>query len=142
MKPIIIIPEGEMSADNIAALRENDVCVVEAKHPASVKFLDPIPAMEGRTAAEQAAVQLSRKILNGHGFDGNGYMTRGRACTMYCECLTKGTALDVQPTRAEQEREVFDDAKREEIRKLAREEARAERAAARMLKQEVANQKK
>ncbi len=64
MKPIIIIPEGAMSAESIKELRDNGICVVEAKDPACVKFLDPIPAAQGRTNVEDAAIQLSRKILN------------------------------------------------------------------------------
>jgi len=127
MKPIIILPEGEMSADNLKALRDNWLCVVECKNPASVKFLDPIPSAAERTKVEDAAIALSRKVLNPGFWTQDS--TRQNMAGHFVDILLKGTRLDPEPPRAEVERDIFDDAKADELRKIAREEARAERAA-------------
>lgn len=50
--------------------------------------------------------------------------------------MARGTPLDPQATeREDREQYIFDSAKAEEIRKLAREEAKEERAAAKAAKQ-------
>lgn len=125
MQPMIILPEGEMDADNIKLLRENGICVVVAKNPSAVKFVDPIPAVSNRTQIENAAIQLSRRLLRGDLFGDN----RRDFANLYMNCLVKGTSLDPEPTPQEQEKRIFDEAKRDEIQKIAREEARAEKAA-------------
>lgn len=71
MKPIIILPPGTMTDENIAMLRDNGLSVV-----------------------------------------------------------VNGTPLQPGPTKEEREQDVFDSAKLDELRRLAREEAKAERAAA------------
>lgn len=132
MKPIIILPVGAMDQEAIDTLRENGICVVEAKDPAAVTFLDPIPCISSRTEVENAAIQLSRKVL------GPGYWTnedtRKTIAGTFLDILVKGTALDPRPSRAEQERQIFDTAKADELRRLAREEAKAERIAAKAKK--------
>jgi hypothetical protein len=132
MKPIILLPEGAISAENIEALRQNGICVVEAKDPGAIKFLDPIPSAADRGKVEQAAIALSRKILN-KGFWSNS-QTRDEICRWYVEALVKGTPLDPEPTQAEKERQYFSSEKILELQRLAREEAREERAAARAAK--------
>jgi hypothetical protein len=52
MKPIVILPPGAMSKEDIDRLRNNNLCVVEAQEPGLVKFLDPIPAISSRTEIE------------------------------------------------------------------------------------------
>lgn len=133
MRPIVILPKGVMDAADIAKLEENGICVVEAQDPAVVRFLDPIPAMTGRTAIEDAAIQLSRKVLSRNFWsDGNaGDHTRAQMARAYVDILVRGTALDPNPTKAELERQVFDEAKRIELIRLAQEEAREDRRAAR-----------
>lgn len=116
-----------MSADDIALLRANDLCVVVSTSPAEVKFVDPLPAQSSRTQMEHAAIQLSRKLLTGQCWDEGTTRTFAK---MYVDILVKGTPLDSQPTQAEQEKQVFDVEKRDELRRLAREEAKAERAEA------------
>ena len=132
MKPIIILPPELMEREDIEILRENGICVVVAKDPAAIRFIDPIPSISSRTEIENAAIQLSRKVMS------RGYWTapdiRKEVVTTFVELLVKGSALDPNPTRAEKETEIFDQAKIEELRKLAREEAKAERIAAKVAK--------
>lgn len=124
MKPIIILQPDTMSPEDIKLLRDNDLCVVVAKNPALVKFIDPIPAQSCRTQIEDAAIKLSRKLLSGEVWDET---TRANISKMYVDILIRGTPLDRRGTAEEQEKLFFDEAKADEIRKLAREEAKAER---------------
>jgi len=136
MKPIIILTPDSMSAEDIKMLRDNELCVVVSKNPAAVKFVDPIPAMSSRTQIEQAAINLSRKVLHGRW----GHITADTTIgintfsRLFVECLIEGTPLDERGTRQEQEEQYFDQFKLDELRKLAREEAKAERAAAKAKK--------
>jgi len=136
MKPMIIIPPETMSPEDIGLLRENGICVVVSANPAAVKFVDPIPAMSSRTTIEDAAIKLSRKLLAGE-LVGGDY--RKNIATLYVDILSKGTPLDVNGTKEEQEARVFDSAKRDELVRLAREEAKLERAAAKVQKSNKAN---
>lgn len=116
-----------MSAEDIKTLRDNGICVVVATDPAKVKFVDPIPSVSSRTEIENAAIQLSRRLFRGDLFPPN----RKDFANLYIDCLIKGTPLDsnyVEP--AIREKAVFDTAKEDELKRLAREEAKAERAAA------------
>jgi hypothetical protein len=142
MKPILIIPKGEMEPEDIKRLNDNGICTVEAKNPGSVKFLDPIPAAAERSAVENAAIELSRKILNrGWWTSSTGHTDRSEVCRTYVELLLRGTRLDPEPTQAEREKAIFDTAKMDELRRLAREEAKAERAAAKEQAKQDAKQK-
>lgn len=135
MKPMIIIPPDLINAENIRLLRANGVCVVVAKDPAKVRFMDPILAMSARNEIDSAAIRLSRLLLNGQYKTSNGgYLSRADFTKLFVEILVKGTSLDARGTQEEYEQRMFDDAKREEIYKLAREEARAERKAKREAK--------
>lgn len=136
MKPIIVLPKGAMSTADITKLDNNGICVVEAENPATLKFLDPIPAMQSRTKIEEAAIQLSRRILHGQlpAFPSNKDFA-----AMYVEYLTKGTPLDSKPTQAEQERTIFNQEKADELRRLARIEAAEERKAIREQKKAEAD---
>jgi hypothetical protein len=136
MHPIIIIPPNTMSEADIKMLRDNELCVVVAKNPAAVKFLDPIPAAGQRTQIEAAAIKLSRILLNGQWANISNASQIGRSefARLYVELLTEGTALDRNGSREEQERRYFGEAKLDELRRLAREEAKAERAAAKKAK--------
>lgn len=115
-----------MSDANIKHLRDNGICVVIASDPAKVRFIDPIPSQSSRTEIENAAIQLSRRILNGQVFNDDGT----RICTKkFCELLLAGTPLRSGPSPEEYNKQVYDGAKHDELRKLAREEAKAEREA-------------
>ena len=140
MKPIIILPEGAMSAEAIKALNDNGICTVEAKNPAAVRFLDPIPSAAERTKIEDAAIQLSRKILNRNTFMKYGsseQLSHADICRLFTDAIVNGTKLDSLPTQAEIEKDFFDTAKASELRQLAREEAKAERAAAKASRQQA-----
>lgn len=132
MKPVIILPPDTMSAEDVECLRQNGLCVVTAKEPSLVKFMDPIPAVVGRTAVEDAAIRLSRKVLHPNTWSSDS--TRKDIATMYIDLLIQGTPLDPKPLKQEREQEIFDDAKRLELQRLAREEAKAEREAAKKVK--------
>jgi hypothetical protein len=126
MRPIIIVAPNLLDAENIKALRDNDICVVVAEDPSKVKFIDPIPAQSSRTKIEDAAIALSRKILK-HGTFDDG--SRRNFASMYVDLLINGTPLSQEPTQEEQEKQAYDYAKIDEIRKMAREDAKAEREA-------------
>lgn len=132
MKPLIIMPKGAMSSKDKEKLTKNNICVVEAETPSLVKFVDSVPEIASRTQIEQAAIQLSRKILQRSTWNNDD--TAKEMAKMYVDLLIKGTPLDSRPTQAEQEKQIFDEAKADELRRLAREEAKAERAAAKMAK--------
>lgn len=136
MKPMLILPPDNMSDADIAELRKNDICVVVAKDPAKVKFVDPIPAASSRTQIEQAAIKFSRKILHrqwGH-LTAEGSIGVNVISRLYLECLIAGTPLDTDGSREEQEQRYFDQRKLDELDRLAREEAKAERAKAKAAK--------
>lgn len=129
MKPLIIMPKGAMSSKDKEKLTKNNICVVEAETPSLVKFVDSVPEIASRTQIEQAAIQLSRKVLDKNTWGYNNSDTSKEMAKMYVDLLVKGTPLDPRPTQEEQEKEIFNQAKADELRRLAREEARAERAA-------------
>lgn len=133
MKPLIIMPKGTMSSKDKEKLTKNNICVVEAETPSLVKFVDSVPEIASRTQIEQAAIQLSRKILSKDtwGYDSD---TDKEMAKMYVDLLIKGTPLDPRPTQQEQEKQIFDQAKADELRRLAKEEAKAERDAAKASK--------
>lgn len=128
MKPIIIIPPKLMSAEDVKLLADNGLCVVTAKDPALVKFLDPIPAEAQGSKIEHAAIKLSRMILNGD-WNRSAYPSLGKKefAELYMEILMEGTPLDRRGTPEEQQQRVFNNAKHKETCRLAREEAKAER---------------
>lgn len=130
MKPVIILPPGQMNSTNMKMLRDNGFCVVVAKNPSAVQFIDPIPAVSNRTEIESAAIKLSRKVMN-PGFWGNSD-TRDVMCRTFMDILMNGTPLDPRGTKEEQERVIQERARQDELAKIAREEARAEREAKRL----------
>lgn len=134
MKPILLIPPNTIGDDDVKSLRDNGLCVVTVTDPGAVKFLDPIPSMAQRTKVENAAIALSRKILEPNFFIQSGsWVSRSRTdvISVFLDVLIKGSELDPSPSVAEIERQVFTQVKREEVSKIAREEAREEAAARR-----------
>lgn len=125
--PVIILPPDEMKPEDIERLRANGFCVVECTHPEKVKFLDPIPAVADRTQIENAAIQLSRRIMSKNYWTNED--TRRTVTATFFDILIKGTPLDPLPSQEEREQKIFNDEKEMEVRRLAREEAKAERAA-------------
>jgi len=137
MKPIMVLKKGTLAPDAIEALRANGLCVVESDDPGALKFLDPIPSMAQRTKIEDAAIQLSRKMLNrDFWITDNQWRSRDRSdvARLYVELLVKGTALGNEPTQQKRELEYFTREKLDEIQRLARAEAKADREAAKAAK--------
>ena len=129
IKPVLIVPVGTFQKGDMERLNDNFFCVVEAKDPAAVKFLDPIPSAAERTKIEEAAIILSRRLLSNNlrSFSGEIInLTRENICKLYVEILSEGTKLDQDIDKSER---IFSTEKRNELERLAREEARAERAA-------------
>ncbi len=128
MKPIIVIPPKLMSEADIKLLRDNDICVVESQDPAKLRFMDPIPSVSQRTQIDDAAIRLSRILLNGQWghYTQNTSLYRNDFTRMFVDLLVKGTSLDMHGTQQEQEQQFFSQEKLNEISKIAREEARAE----------------
>lgn len=127
---MIILPRGLMTEANVQALRKNDICVVEAKDPAKVRFVDPIPAASSRTTIEEACIKLSRCLLNWNLQGNKEYLSKGEVAGLYMHFLMKGTPLDQMGTIQEQEQRIIDDARHAELCKIGREEARARKLAA------------
>jgi hypothetical protein len=144
MRPIIIVPPGALSKEDIKLLRDNELCVVVAKDPSQIKFLDPIPCISSRSQIENAAIKLSRKILNGTALDNQTWNPDCRAifARMFVELLIQGTPLDRNGTIAEQEENYFNESKLDELDQLARQEARAEYKARKVAKEKAAAKKK
>lgn len=136
MKPLIVLPPDQMSAEDIAELRENGFCVVISKDPATFRFVDPIPAAGGRTDAENAAIQLSRRLLHGQWSEVSTLSNIGRPeiASLFVRILLKGTSLD-KITQEEREERIISEARAAELIEIGREEARAARAAKKKAKE-------
>lgn len=61
IRPVIILPPDEMSEDDIGKLNNNGFCVVVAKHPDQVRFMEP--PLQSYPAPERAALKLCRVIM-------------------------------------------------------------------------------
>jgi hypothetical protein len=136
VKPILILPPDSVSEADIARLNDNDLCVIVAKDPAAIKFLDPIPAAAGRDKIDEAAIQLSRKLLNKDElqFDEWGRVTYANVAELFVKLVTLGTSLTRLPTaddEAEAWEETFEqiykDSRADEMDKLGKQDAKAER---------------
>jgi len=90
MKPVIILPVGEMKRRDINLLVRNGICVVECKNPQHVRFVDPPPL--GYSAQEQAAIRLCRVLLNPA--TNTGYLYRKDIAAMLADAFITGTPLD------------------------------------------------
>lgn len=128
MKPMILLAPNQMTEPNIKQLRDNGICVAVAKDPSKIRFVDPIPAMSSRTQIENAAIKLSRLLLNGQ-WSGPSQMGAMDFAKLYVELLIEGTPLDKNGTIEEQEEGMITFARQVELQKIGREEARASRAA-------------
>lgn len=131
IKPMIILPPGNMDAENIGLLRQNGICVVVSEKPQEVKFVDAMAAVSSRTQIEQAAIKLSRYLVTVKSSDGtDGWsMTKKDITAHFVRLLIEGTPLDPQGTIEEREKKIYDATHEDEVRRIAREDARAERAA-------------
>jgi hypothetical protein len=117
-----------MSQANIKKLESNQLCIVIAKDPARIKFVDPIPAQSSRTEIENAAIKLSRMLLNNRQWASpGGTWDIGTITEAFVQFLVEGTPLDAAGTKEERESKIYNDERQEELRRMAREDARAER---------------
>lgn len=128
MKPMIILAPNLMSDANIKELRDNGICVVVAKDPTKVRFMDPIPASSERTKMESAAISLSRQLLNWNFSSASYAWGKSDFAKMYMDILLKGSPLDANGSIEEQRERTYNLEKLDEIRRIAREDARAESA--------------
>ncbi len=62
MKPVVILPKGQMTKEDITELRANDWCVVECDDPSLVRFTEPPPASYSNM--DQAAMKLCRYLVD------------------------------------------------------------------------------
>lgn len=92
MKPMIILPPGVMSEESIQMLRDNEICVVVAKNPAKVRFIDPLPCISSRTELEHAALQLAHKLLAGEFNTKLNYVYRSDIAEMFVTILRQAKA--------------------------------------------------
>ena len=123
MKPIMILPPNVVSDDDIKKLNDNGLCTIVATDPAAVRFLDPIPAAQSRTKIEEAAIQLSRKLLARQSLA----FEKKDIVDLYVQLLVDGTPLDPRPSKEEREKRIYDESYDEEIRRQARQDAKEER---------------
>lgn len=89
MKPVIILPKDQMSKEDIAELRANDICVVEADNPEEVRFAEPPPGDYG--PQEQAAIQLFRYVASQ---GSNVNFGKQRLVELYVNFLLKGSHME------------------------------------------------
>jgi hypothetical protein len=92
MKPMLIVLEGTMKPEDIQRLNDNGVCTVESKDPAAVRLIDALPSISSRTKIEDAAIELSRKLLRADFW--NNPDTSKTIAKAYCDILLHGTRLD------------------------------------------------
>lgn len=135
MKPMMILPDDLMTQEQAGILRANGICVVTCKDPARVKFVDPLPVVTSRNEVENAAIRLCRMLMNwqwpnGVTFGDQTSIGKNTVAKMYVDLLLQGSSLDANGTKEEQEHKLYEKEKREELWRIAREDARAERAAA------------
>lgn len=93
MKPVIVLPKGCMTKEDIRTLRENGFCCVEAEKPDLVRFIEPPPM--GYSVQEQAAVKLCRFLrLSSH----SSPWSYSTVMTKLAEIMIEGSPLAVVPT--------------------------------------------
>jgi len=121
MKPMMILPPGLMSKADIELIRENGICVAVASDPTKVKFIDPIPAASSRSQIEDAAIKLSRILLNGQwgNFYNSSQLGKSEFSVLFLKCLLQGTPLDPKGTLEERRDDIIAAEKAEEYRRIA-----------------------
>jgi hypothetical protein len=65
MQPILVLPPDEMSPEDMQRLRDNGICVVEAKHPGELRFIDP-PPVGNHDQVTEASLNLTRFVVNNY----------------------------------------------------------------------------
>ena len=85
MKPLLVIPIGELSKKDIGRLNRNGFCVVEAKDPSKIRFNEPPPMQYDQH--DRAAIDLFRVIMARQ--DGSSWNGKELA-KMYVDLLLAG----------------------------------------------------
>ena len=60
-QPIMVLPRGALSAEDIERLRANGICCVEADDPDAIRFVDPPLDV---SVIDRCAGQIFRRILD------------------------------------------------------------------------------
>lgn len=129
MKPMMILPPDGLSAEDIQKLNDNGICTVVAKNPNVLRFLDPIPVVAQRTQMEQAAIRMSRRLLNWNFRNNSGMivesLSKSYILNLWVSLLIEGTSMDQNGSKEEQLQRAYDEEHEEELRRLARADAKA-----------------
>lgn len=88
MKPVVILPKGAMSKEDIQRLNDNDFVVVEAEAPEDVRFCEP-PAM-GYSVQERAAISLCRYLMSNRSYN----LNFGEISSLYAQFIIRGSPLE------------------------------------------------
>ena len=91
MKPVMIVPKGALSKADLKRLNDNFICVVEAKDPAAVRWMEPYP--QGYNVQELAAIELARGLLRDGKLPGHGYNVKQTVGALYAEILLRSDPL-------------------------------------------------
>jgi hypothetical protein len=95
IKPVMILPRGEVSPEDIALMRENGFCVVEAQNPDAVRFMEPPP--NGYSEQEKAAIALCRHLMK---FQPDVTWTKREVGHMLAQFFIEGSPLQyVEPAK-------------------------------------------
>lgn len=92
IKPILIVRAGDISEADVQKLTDNGVCVVQAKDPSRVRFVEP-PPMDC-SAHERAALASMRHLLSS---DNVGAWNRGDVQALFARYIIRGTPLAATP---------------------------------------------
>lgn len=95
MAPVIVVPTGEISKEDLALVRENGFCVIEAKNPDAVRFMEPPP--NGYSEQERAAIALCRHLMR---FEGDRNWTKREIGNLLAQFFIQGSPLEyVEPAK-------------------------------------------
>jgi hypothetical protein len=98
MRPTVILPIGAMDKKQITKLNRNGFCVVEAKQPEAVRFLN-VPPVADYTVSERAAIELARVLMSPKDCPWAGD-TRDKIARMFVDILMKAQPLVKMPVPA------------------------------------------
>lgn len=135
MKPMIICGEGVLAPDEAKKLEDNGICVVVAKEPEKLRFVDSVPD-PSKPKVERAAIMLSRILLNGKwgNYTTSGAIGRDTFARIFADLVIKGSPLDEAVPTEEDRQKHYEREKWEELTRIAREDARKEAAEKRAAK--------
>lgn len=89
IRPLIILPKGQVSKKDIQRLNDNGLCVIEAEDPSLIRFAEPPPSMD-YDIRERAALSLFRRVM----VRGNHMYSRADLTQIFVDALLHGSALE------------------------------------------------